>query len=193
MDLTLRLATEDDGQGIQAIYAPIVEDTTTSFEYEVPTVQEMQRRIRYTLEKFPYLVCDDGGTVAGYAYASLLRSRKAYQWSVEASVYIHQDYHKRGIGRALYTALFAVLKGQGFFTVFTGITQPNPASIGFHEAMGFEPVGVYKNIGFKQGDWHDVAWYGMALQPYIDNPSDPIALPDMPMATIEQILSDVAI
>ena len=193
MSLQLRLATEDDAEAVQAIYAPIVRDTTTSFEYDVPTIEVIQGRIRYTLEKYPYLVCHDEGIVAGYAYASLLRSRKAYQWSAEASVYTHPDYYKRGIGRALYRALFAVLKAQGFFTVFTGITQPNPASIGFHEAMGFEAVGVYKNIGFKQGGWHDVAWYGMELQPYADNPSDPIALPDIPIATIEQILSDIVI
>lgn len=173
MRITIRFATAQDAAGIQAIYAPIVRDTVTSFEMEVPSVDDMRQRIVQTVIQYPWLVGDDGGTVCGYAYAGAYRKRTAYQWSVEVSVYVHADCRRQGVGRALYTALFALLIEQGYVSAFAGATLPNPGSVGLHEAMGFQPVGVYPNVGYKMGAWHDVGWWGLALQPPPADPAPP--------------------
>ena len=115
--------------------------------------------------------------VAGYAYAGVHRDRPAYQWSMEVSAYVRSDYHRGGVGRALYTSLFAVLALQGFRSVYAGITLPNPASVGLHNALGFAPVGVYHAIGYKLGAWHDVMWLERAIGPHETAPAPPTALP----------------
>lgn len=163
---TIRMATEADGDAVQAIYAPYVRDTFISFELDVPGVDEMRERIRKTLALFPWLVYEnDQGRVAGYVYASRHRERAAYQWSVDGAVYIDNSAHRQGIGRRLYTSLFALLRLQGLYNVYAGITLPNEGSVGLHKAVGFQPVGVYKNVGYKLGAWHDVSWWSLALQP----------------------------
>ena len=102
-------------------------------------------------------------TVLGYAYASRHRDRAAYQWSIDVSVYVRADAHRRGIGRALYAALLRIVTAQGFYRAYAGITLPNASSVGLHEAMGFRPVGVYRAVGYKLGAWHDVGWWDLAL------------------------------
>ena len=97
----------------------------------------------------------------GYAYASRHRERAAYQWSVDVSVYVRADAHRRGIGRALYTALLRIVTAQGFYGAYAGITLPNASSVGLHEAMGFRAVGVYRAVGYKLGAWHDVGWWDL--------------------------------
>jgi L-amino acid N-acyltransferase YncA len=179
----IRQATEDDAAQIQAIYAEIVRSTVISFEIDPPTIADMQARMRTTQERFPWLVCEHEGQVAGYVYASAHHERAAYQWSVNVSAYVHEQHRRRGIGRALYTSLFALLRLQGFYNAYAGITLPNPGSVGIHESMGFEPVGIYKNVGFKFGAWHDVGWWSLALQPHHsqpDPPFDPIAAVETP-------------
>lgn len=173
MTLTLRVATLADAEGIHRIYAPIVATSPISFELNVPDLAEMQERVAYTLEKFPWLVCADKGTIAGYAYASLHRSRAAYQWSVDVSVYVNEAYRRRAIGRALYTSLLAILAHQGFYQAFAGIALPNSGSVRLHEAVGFLPLGVYRDVGFKAGAWHDVGWWQLTLQTPQSNPSAP--------------------
>ena len=135
----------------------------------------MQQRIAGTLRHLPWLVCDRQGEVLGYVYASPHRARAAYQWSVDVSVYIHAKARRTGMGRALYHALFALLSLQGFYQGFAGITLPNPASVGLHEALGFQPVGVYHAVGYKLGSWHDVGWWQRAFQPRPSLPTPPIA------------------
>ena len=159
----LRLATAGDAAGIRAIYAPFVRDTWVSFEADVPTVEEVARRIEAARPTFPWLLADADGTVAGYAYASAHRGRTAYQWSVEVSVYVAETYRRRGLARALYGALVDVLRLQGFANAYVGIALPNAASVGIHEAMGFEPVGVYRGVGYKMGAWRDVGWWALRL------------------------------
>lgn len=159
--MTVRLATPADAAGVRAIYAPFVRDTHVSFEAEVPSVDEVARRIAATAPAHPWLVADDEGAVAGYAYASPHRSRAAYQWSVEVSIYVAGP--RRGLGRTLYGALLDVLRAQGFANAYAGIALPNAASVGFHEALGFEPVGVYRGVGFKAGAWRDVGWWSLRL------------------------------
>jgi L-amino acid N-acyltransferase YncA len=145
----IRLARPDDAGAIQAIYAPVVSHTPISFETVAPTVEEMCLRIEQTLKDFPWLVYEDAGEVLGYAYASQHRVRAAYQWSVDVSVYIHERCRRQGIGRKLYTSLFELLRRQGFYNVFAGITLPNPASVALHEAMGMQAIGVYEKVGYK--------------------------------------------
>ena len=171
--MTIRLATPADVPTILDIYAPFITESTTSFEYEVPTVIEFAGRIQLIQQQYPYLVAERDGRVLGYAYASKHRDRTAYQWSVETSVYVHPDGQRQGIARQLYTTLFDLLRRQGYYSAYAGITLPNPASEAFHRSMGFETVGVFKNIGYKFGAWHDVIWLQLALQDYSSSPSHP--------------------
>lgn len=171
MELTrLRIARATDAPQVSDIYGPIVTNTAVSFEETPPSVGEMERRIVETLETYPWLVCERDGRIAGYAYATQLRTRPAYQWSVEVSAYTHPDALRSGVARALYTSLFEVLEGQGFVNAYAGITLPNEGSVGLHEGLGFEPSGVYRNVGHKIGRWHDVGWWQLALQ---NPPEDP--------------------
>ena len=173
MSIEIRLATAVDAPQIQAIYAPIVQETAISFELDVPSVGEIAGRIHKSLAQFPWLVCVDGNSVMGYAYAGLHRSRRAYQWSCEVSAYTHAEYRRRGVARGLYEAVFAILVLQGYFNAYAGIVQPNEASVGFHRALGFTLIGTYAEIGYKHGRWSDVAWYQKRLQPLVDNPVAP--------------------
>ncbi|GAB4034646.1 arsinothricin resistance N-acetyltransferase ArsN1 family B [Spirosoma gilvum] len=177
--MTIRFATPVDAPAILAIYAPYITDTTITFEYDVPSIDEFAGRIRTIQQQLPYLIAEVDGRVLGYAYASKHRDRTAYQWSVETSVYIHPDGHRQGIARQLYTKLFDYLRQQGYYNAYAGITLPNPKSEAFHQSLGFEPVGVYRNIGYKMEAWHSVAWFQLTLQPYQVNPPVPVAIGDI--------------
>ena len=162
----IRSALESDCQSMLDIYTPIIQDTATSFELEVPTNQQFQLRVANIQDHFPWLVCTKDSHLTGYAYAGPHRGRKAYQWSAELSVYIDPEFHRLGIARALYTALIEILKRQGYFTVLAGISLPNEISVSFHESLGFSPVGVYQNIGYKFNRWHSVGWWQYAVSDY---------------------------
>jgi L-amino acid N-acyltransferase YncA len=164
MTATIRPATEADAAAVAAIYASFCEASPVSFEEVAPSAAEMAGRVCKILEQFPWLVLDDGGTVAGYTYASKHRERAAYRWSVDTTVYVAGAYRRRGVGRALYTALLPLLRLQGYFKAFAGVTLPNPGSVGLHTAVGFAPVGVYHGVGYKHGAWHDVGWFQLELQ-----------------------------
>ena len=133
----------------------------------------MRGLLAKTLEVLPWLVGERDGQIMGYAYAGRHKERAAYIWSVDASVYIHPQAQRSGLGRALYTSLFALLRLQGFYNIYAGATIPNAGSVGLHESMGFEPVGVYRRVGFKCGAWHDVAWFQRPLQPPSADPPPP--------------------
>ncbi|HEV3216346.1 MAG TPA: arsinothricin resistance N-acetyltransferase ArsN1 family B [Vicinamibacterales bacterium] len=173
MSSNIRLATENDAGAVAAIYAPFCGVSVVSFEVAAPSDSDMAGRIRAVSEKWPWLVLDDDGAIAGYAYASRHRDRAAYQWTVDTAVYVGEGYRGRGVGRSLYTALFELLRSQGYFKACAGIALPNPASVALHEAVGFTLVGVYRGIGYKLGAWRDVAWYELALQPERENPPPP--------------------
>jgi len=175
MDKLIRSVEAADAKAVRDIYAPFVSDSATSFETEPPDVAVMERRILETRERTPWLVYEAGGEVLGYAYASPHRAaRKAYQWCVETSIYIHAQVRRRGIGRSLYAALFDLLRRQGFVNAYAGITLPNPGSVRLHESMGFQPIGVYPRIGYKFGTWHDVIWLQLRLQEAAVPISEPI-------------------
>ncbi len=176
----IRLATTDDAARVAAIYAPGVERTVASFEEIAPGAAEMAQRIASTLPTYPWLVHEAGDVVEGYAYASPHHARAGYRWSVNVSVYIDDAHHRRGIGRALYTSLFTLLRAQGFVNAYAGIAIPNPGSVGLHESMGFAPVGIYRGVGFKLGAWLDVGWWHLALAPLPSAPDDP-----QPLAAIQ--------
>jgi L-amino acid N-acyltransferase YncA len=175
----IRVATSDDAAGIAAIYGPIVASSPISFEVEPPGEQEMRRRIQDTPAAYPWLVCEHRDRVVGYAYATRHRVRAAYQWSVDTSVYVHPDVHRCGIGRALYGSLVRVLAAQGYFNAYAGIALPNRASVRLHESVGFDPVGVYRRVGYKLGAWHDVGWWQLGLQPSAAVPQPPVSLAEI--------------
>jgi L-amino acid N-acyltransferase YncA len=171
---------EVDAARIAEIYRPYVADTLISFEEVAPTADEMAGRMRAVLEWTPWLVAeDDGGVIVGYAYASRHRERAGYRWSVDISVYVDEGWQRRGIGRALYAELVPILRRQRFINVYAGIAYPNPGSVALHESLGMKVIGVYEKVGFKFGEWPDVAWYGMQLADPIADPAEPIPFPDL--------------
>ena len=189
MAAAIRLACADDAAQVQAIYAPVVRDTAISFEVDPPDVSEMGRRIRGTLTRLPWLVCERDGEVLGFAYAARHRERAAYRWSVDVSVYIDRQARRAGVGRGLYVSLLAMLARQQFAAAHAGITLPNPASVGLHQALGFVPVGVYRAVGFKLGAWWDVGWWQRRLGEPAVPPAPPVDLPDLPEEAARKALA----
>ena len=140
--MKIRTATPHDADAVAAIYGPVVQHTTISFETEPPDAAEMRSRIEKTLATLPWLVAEDAaGAVCGYAYASKHRERAAYQWSVDTTVYVREDMRGQGVGRALYGRLLPVLAELGYCQAFAGVALPNAGSVGLHEAIGFQPIG----------------------------------------------------
>lgn len=173
MDVTLRVAAPSDAEAIADIYAPIVEQTHVSFETTPPTVADVTERIRTTVKRFPWIVCEHDGQVVGYSYASTHNERSAYQWGTDVSVYVDERYRRAGVARGLYTSLFAILQQQGFFTAYAIIALPNHPSVALHEGFGFERVGLYEKAGYKHGEWRDVGHWEYVLQSHETSPTPP--------------------
>lgn len=148
----------------------------------------MRSRLAATLAHLPWLVITDRGVVTGYAYASPHRTRDAYRWCADVSLYLDRSIHRRGHGRRVYTALLNLLGAQGFINAYAAIALPNPASVGLHEAMGFTHVGVFEDVGFKNGAWWDVGWWHRRLADPPARPSDPRPWSDLPAHTVEVAL-----
>ena len=161
----IRDATEADAEACALLYAPYVRDTAISFELVPPSTAEMAQRIAAALRSHAWLVLEEQGHVIGYAYGGPFKARSAYRWSCEVSVYLEQGRRGRGHGRLLYEALFVRLAARGYRTAVAGMTLPNDASEALHRALGFEPVGTYRRIGYKLGRWRDVGW---AQRPLIE-------------------------
>ena len=140
----IRFAEPTDAAGILAIYGPYCESTCVSFEVVAPTIEQIQERISRITADYPWLVAEIDGQIAGYVYASRHHERAAYRWSVDVAVYVAAGQQRRGVGRILYETLFSILREQGHFKAFAGITLPNPASVGLHESLGFRPAAVYR-------------------------------------------------
>ncbi|MGN0037893.1 MAG: GNAT family N-acetyltransferase [Coriobacteriales bacterium] len=175
MTLKIRVATPHDAQAIQAIYAPYVEQTAITFEYEAPTVEEIRRRIESTLQRYPWIVAEEEGEVVGYAYAGAFKGRRAYDWSVETSIYVKRDARQKGTGRQLYTALQELLKQMGITNVnacvaYTEKDTPRltTASVRFHEKLGFKKVGVFHQCAYKFDTWYDMCWLEKHIAPHED-------------------------
>jgi len=181
--MQVRRATAEDAAACAAIYAPFVRDTAVSFETEPPTVEEMAARIATAQERHDWLVLVAPSTssgqaterVVGYCYGGTWRSRAAYRFTCELGVYLSPGSRGRGGGRLLYEALLDRLADLGFRTVVAGMTWPNPASEALHLALGFEPAGVMRRVGWKHDAWHDVAFFQRPL-----GSADPEAAPSDP-------------
>lgn len=174
--VSIRLASGVDAERVAAIYAPYVAGTAISFEIDPPGPEEMRERIEETLVDLPWLVCERGGEVVGYAYAAHYRTRPAYQWSASVSVYVDSSGHKSGVGRSLYTSLFQVLKLQGLHNLFAGITLPNDASVGLHKSLGFRQIALERSVGYKMGAWHDVSIWQLPLRESTSAPEPTVVL-----------------
>lgn len=173
------LATEQDAPALLEIYRPYIEETSITFETEVPTVREFTGRIRDTLTMFPYLVYEAEGEILGYAYAHTFHTRAAYDWTVESSVYVRRDLRHGGVGTALYQRLFEILRAQGIRNVCAVITVPNEPSMAFHEKLGFRVGGVLPNFGYKLGQWHGVSYLYLPLSTGTEAPQPRLLLPEL--------------
>ena len=169
----VRDGSECDAEACAVIYAPYVTDTAITLEIDPPRPAEMAARIASAVRAHAWVVLETEGRVVGYAYGGPFKSRAAYRWACEVSVYLERGRRRTGGGRALYEALFDRLAGRGFRTAVAGMTLPNDASVGLHRAMGFRPVGTYRRIGWKHGRWHDVTWVQRTLATSQDPPSEP--------------------
>jgi phosphinothricin acetyltransferase len=174
-EFVVRAATSDDAAACAAIYAPYVTGTAISFETVPPTPDEMAARIADALAAHAWLVATADGEAAGYAYGHRFAQRDAYRWSCETSVYLRSGLRRTGLGRLLYTTLLDALATRGYRQAFAGVTLPNDASVGLHTALGFTPAGVYRHVGYKDGRWHDVAWFQRSLGTDDDSPPAPLA------------------
>jgi L-amino acid N-acyltransferase YncA len=187
MGADIRVANKNDAAGMLEIYAPFILNSGITQETDVPTVEDFQGRIISNLSERPWLVCEFDNEIAGYAYAGKHRDRKGYQWCTEPSVYIPGKYFGLGVANALYTALFDILKLQGYVNAYAVITLPNERSIAFHKKFGFEYLTTYKKIGYKLGQWHDVGWMQYEINPHRKDPRDPVRLADMDKSVIDPI------
>ena len=187
--MKIRPANENDAKGILDIYAPYISDTSYTFESEVPSVSEFAARITSYLERWPWLVCEAEGKIAGYAYASRYRERIGYQWSIECSVYVHDDYLGKGVGFALYKPLFEILKEQGYRNVYAVINLPNERSVRFHEKFGFSYLTTYKNVGYKLGKWKNVGWWQLIINEYSHEPAPPLKFSELDAGIVTAILN----
>ncbi|WP_329740916.1 N-acetyltransferase family protein [Dyella sp. A6] len=164
MPVAIRIAREEDASAIHAIYTPHVNQGVATFETTPPGDEAMRGRIRARLPQYPWLVWEEHGEVLAYAYAGRFRERAAYDWIAETSIYVHSDAQRRGIARRLYSALLDLMCRQGMNQAVGVITVPNPVSVGFHESLGFEPAGIWKQCGYKLGRWWDVGVWQKELQ-----------------------------
>ena len=172
--VAVRLAVAGDAPTIAAIYAPYVTGSPVSFETEPPTEEAMAARIDAGAGLHPWLVAVDGADrIVGYAYGCAFRPRAAYRFAVETSVYVAAEAQRRGIGGRLYTALLPLLESQGFTQAIAAITLPNPASVRLHEMHGFAVAGVYREVGYKLGEWLSVGLWQRALAPLAIRPEEP--------------------
>ncbi|MFI5690524.1 GNAT family N-acetyltransferase [Kribbella sp. NPDC051586] len=169
----VRDASAADAEACAAIYAPYVTGSAITFEIDPPSAEEMAERIARAQSTHAWLVVEDEERVVGYAYGGPMKPRAAYRWSCEVSVYLEAGRRRTGAGRALYEALFTRLTNRGYRTAVAGMTLPNPASEGLHKSLGFEPIGTYRNIGWKLDTWHDVAWVQRPLAVLPDPPQEP--------------------
>jgi L-amino acid N-acyltransferase YncA len=187
MDIKMRMANENDAEEILRVYAPYINDTVITFEYEIPTINEFKNRIRKISLDYPYLVCTLDEKIIGYAYSYRYKERAAYQWNVELSVYIDNSYLHCGIGKALYSALIEISKLQNIQNIYGGVTYPNKNSEKLHEYFSFKKLGVYHNTGYKFGKWHDVTWFEKSVDEYYGEPRPLLSIKDIDEELLDEI------
>lgn len=178
--ITIRMANPADAQALLNIYAPYVINTAITFEYNVPSVEEFASRIAHSLEKYPYLIAEEGGNILGYAYASPFHDRPAYDWAVETSIYVDQNIKHRGIGRKLHDALESTLREQGILNMNACIAYPpeedehlDKNSVEFHAHMGYRLVGEFYKCGYKFNRWYNMVWMEKLIGEHLSDQKPP--------------------
>lgn len=176
----IRTACAEDATEIREIYAPYVEKTAVTFEYEVPSVEEFRNRIEHTLLKYPYIVAEENGEILGYAYTGAFVDRTAYDWSAETTIYLKQNKQKMGLGKRLYEVLELISKTQNIYNLNACIGYPEVEdayltkdSVQFHGHVGYDFAGKFHKCGYKFGTWYHMIWMEKTLGKHPDNP-DPV-------------------
>lgn len=146
---TIRIATPADAPALAAIYKPYVETTDITFEYAAPSDAEFAARIAHTLERYPYLIAEEGGVALGYAYAGAFKGRPAYDWAVEVTAYVKMDFSGHGVSTLLYTGLERCLSMQNIINLNACITYPNEKSEAFHRKLGYKTVAHFTKCGYN--------------------------------------------
>ena len=170
--MNIRIATSDDAKELLNIYKYYVENTAITFEYDVPSIEEFSERIKSILKKYPYLIVENEGEIYGYAYAGAFKSRRAYDWAVETSIYVKNGDSRHGVGTLLYKELEKYLKLQNIINVNACITYPNEKSEDFHKKFGYKTVAHFTKCGYKFGQWHDMIWMEKFIGEHPDNPKN---------------------
>lgn len=175
--IKIEMATYQDLPEILAIYRYYVENTAITFEYTTPSLTEFTKRYEKTIEKYPYLIAKDGNEVVGYVYASCLKDRQAYDWSVETSIYVKKGCQKSGIGKKLYSALEKILANQGITNLYACIASPieedqylNTNSIDYHQHIGYQMIGKFHCCGYKFNNWYDMVWMEKIIGKHSNKP-----------------------
>ena len=185
-EAVLRPARPEDAGALLAIYAPYVEHTAITFEYDVPSPAQFRDRIAGTLARYPYLVAQRGDQLLGYAYTGPFGARAAYDWSAAASIYLRQDCRGQGLGRQLYQAIEEVSRAQNLTNLAACIAFPEQEdpyltqnSVRFHAHMGYRMVGRFDRCGYKFGRWYHMVWMEKLLGPHPDVPQPVIPFPQL--------------
>lgn len=175
--ISIRAATEADAEEILEIYAPYVTNTAISFEYDIPSISEFSKRIKNTLQMYPYLVAVEENCIVGYAYASAFKGREAYNWAAETTIYLKQDRRGKGLGKKLYLALEDVLRSQNIINLNACIayvsgedSHLDKTSEAFHEHLGYTKAAHFTKCGYKFGTWYDMIWMEKLLGEHPDKP-----------------------
>lgn len=184
--MKIRFAAKEDSSFLLKIYSQYIE-TPITFEYTLPSEEEFANRIKEITKEYPYIICEDGDKIVGYAYAHRQMERTAYQWNAELSVYIDKNFTSKGIGKKMYTILLEILKLQGVKNVYGGVTEPNEKSRNLHVSLGFRQLGTYRNTGYKCGRWLDVTWFEKQISDYDKNPSQFIPVTKIQPEKIQKI------
>lgn len=188
-DIKFRLADVSDTKEILDIYAPYITDTAITFEYDIPSIEEFRGRIEHISLKYPYVVCTYKDEIIGYAYAHRYGERAAYQWDVELSIYLDMNYKSLGVGKLLYNKLIEIVKLQNVRNIYACITSANEKSLKFHEKLGFEFIGIFKNTGYKFDSWYGVNWMGIAVGDINEKPEPVKMINEVDSKLIKNILT----
>ena len=185
-NIRIRTATVDDAPALLAIYASYVETTAITFEYEVPSVEEIRRRIANTLQRYPYLVAEKDGEICGYAYTGTFGERAAYGWAAETRIYLRRDMRGKGLGKQLYTELEKISAAQNIQNLYACIAYPDTDdshltgnSVAFHTRLGYTMAGQFHHCGYKFGTWYNMTWMEKVLGSHLTPPAPFIAFPDL--------------
>ena len=197
-NVNIRVASPDDAEQLLKIYAPYVEKTAITFEYDVPTVHEFKKRIENTLEKYPYLVAEVGDKIVGYAYTGSFVGRAAYDHSAETSIYIDEGCRNKGIGKRLYAAIEEISVAQNVINLYACIGYPDGAddahltknSAQFHAHLGYRLVGEFPRCGYKFGTWYSMVWMEKCIGAHEANPAAVRPFPELSPAELDAILKD---